>query len=297
MATRTAISASEIAEEVAHLCMDANFNLNEDMRVSLRDSYEAEGAPVAKEIFAELLENAKIAHECQMPLCQDTGVAVVFVEIGEHVEITGGRLYDAINDGVRKGYKEGFLRKSIVKDPLNRINTGDNTPAIIHTEFTPENHLKITFMAKGGGCENMSRIAMLTPADGRAGVINFVVETVKTAKANPCPPIIVGVGIGGTFDYAALLAKKSLLRPLGTKHADPDTATLENEMLERVNASGIGAQGLGGWITAMAVHVERHPCHIASLPVAVNIECHAHRVKTVVLGNSDSISPQRRKER
>ena len=171
----------------------------------------------------------------------------------------------------------------MLKDPLNRINTGDNTPAIIHTEFTPENHLKITFMAKGGGCENMSRLAMLTPADGREGVINFVVETVKIAKANPCPPIIAGVGIGGTFDYAALLAKKSLLRPLGTKHVDPDTANLENEMLERINNLGIGAQGLGGWITAMAVHVERYPCHIASLPVAVNIECHAHRVKTVTL--------------
>ena len=206
-----------------------------------------------------------------------------FVEIGEDVEIVGGCLYDAIHEGIQEGYKKGFLRKSMVKDPLNRINTGDNTPAIIHTEFTPESHLKIAFMAKGGGCENMSRLAMLTPADGREGVINFVVETVKIAKANPCPPIIAGVGIGGTFDYAALLAKKSLLRPLGTKHVDPDTANLENEMLERINNLGIGAQGLGGWITAMAVHVERYPCHIASLPVAVNIECHAHRVKTVTL--------------
>ncbi|HLG30296.1 MAG TPA: fumarate hydratase [Candidatus Brocadiales bacterium] len=285
MATRTRISASEITEKVSHLCMDANFNLNEDVLDALRDSYEAEGSPVAKEVFAELLENAKIARECQMPICQDTGVAVVFVEIGEDIEIVGGRLCDAIHEGIREGYKKGFLRKSMVKDPLNRINTGDNTPAIIHTEFTAESHLKITFMAKGGGCENMSRLAMLTPADGKAGVINFVVETVKIAKANPCPPIIVGVGIGGTFDYAALLAKKSLLRPLGTKHIDPDTANLENEMLERINNSGIGAQGLGGWITAMAVHVERYPCHIASLPVAVNIECHAHRVKTVVLGN------------
>ena len=285
MATRTRISASEITEKVSHLCMDANFNLNEDVLDALRDSYEAEGSPVAKEVFAELLENAKIARECQMPICQDTGVAVVFIEIGEDVEIVGGRLCDAIHEGIREGYKKGFLRKSMVKDPLNRINTGDNAPAIIHTEFTAESHLKITFMAKGGGCENMSRLAMLTPADGKAGVINFVVETVKIAKANPCPPIIVGVGIGGTFDYAALLAKKSLLRPLGTKHIDPDTANLENEMLERINNLGIGAQGLGGWITAMAVHVERHPCHIASLPVAVNIECHAHRVKTVVLGN------------
>ena len=285
MVTRTRISASEITEKVSHLCMDANFNLNEDVLDAMRDSYEAEVSPVAKEVFAELLENAKIARECQMPICQDTGVAVVFVEIGDDVEIVGGRLCDAINEGVREGYKEGFLRKSMVKDPLNRINTGDNTPAVIHTEFTSENYLKITFMAKGGGCENMSRLAMLAPADGKEGVIDFVVETVKIARANPCPPIIVGVGIGGTFDYAALLAKKSLLRPLGTKHIDPDTANLEKELLERINNLGIGAQGLGGWITAMAVQVERYPCHIASLPVAVNIECHAHRVKTVVLGN------------
>lgn len=284
MDTPTRINASEITDKVSCLCMDANFNLNEDLLGSLRDSSDKESSPVARGVFAELLENAKIASECQMPMCQDTGVAVVFVEIGENIKIVDGRLYDAINEGVRKGYKQGFLRKSMVKDPLHRINTGDNTPAIIHTEFTSENYLKITLMAKGGGCENMSRLAMLTPADGKEGVINFVIETVKTAGANPCPPIIVGVGIGGTFDYAALLAKKSLLRPLGIKHADPDTADLEKELLERINNLGIGAQGLGGWITALAVHVERYPCHIASLPVAVNIECHAHRVKTVVLG-------------
>lgn len=286
MATCIRINTSEIIEKTSQLCKDANFHLNEDVLDALRSSYETEEAPVAKEVFAELLENAKIACTCQMPLCQDTGVAVVFVEIGRNVEIIGGHLYDAIHEGVRKGYKEGYLRKSMVSDPLNRTNTGDNTPAIIHTEIIPENHLKITFMAKGGGCENMSRIAMLTPADGREGVINFVVETANIAKANPCPPIIVGVGIGGTFDYAAFLAKKSLLRPLGTKHADPDTSLLEREMLGRINDLGIGAQGLGGRITAMAVHVERHPCHIASLPVAVNIECHAHRVKTVILGVS-----------
>ncbi len=285
MATRIRINAAEIIEKVSHLCMDANFNLNEDVLDALRDSYEAEVSPIAKEVFAELIENAKIARECQMPLCQDTGVAVVFVEMGEHVEVTDGHLCDAINEGVRQGYKEGFLRKSIVSNPLNRVNTGDNTPAIIHTEILPGNRLKITFMATGGGCENMSRIAMLTPADGKEGVMNFVIETVKIAKANPCPPIIVGVGIGGAFDYAALLAKKALLRPLGTKHNDPDTAFLEQEMLERINDLGIGAQGLGGWVTALAVHVEWYSCHIASLPIAVNIDCHAHRVKTVVLGN------------
>jgi fumarate hydratase subunit alpha len=284
MVIRTEISASEIIEKVSQLCMDANFNVNKDMLDTLRNSYETEVSPVSKEIFAELLENAKIAHACQIPVCQDTGIAVVFIEIGEHVEITGGHLYEAVQEGVRRGYKEGFLRKSMVADPVNRVNTGDNTPAIIHTELIPERHLRITFMAKGGGCENMSRIGMLTPADGREGIIKFVVETVKMAKANPCPPIIVGVGIGGTFDYAALLAKKSLLRPLGTVHADPDTTALEQEMLEEINDLGIGAQGFGGRITALAVHVERYPCHIASLPVAVNIDCHVHRVKTIILG-------------
>ncbi len=284
MATRTRINTSEITETITRLCMDANFNLSDDVLGALAASSKEEESPVAREVLGELLENAKVARSCRMPLCQDTGVAVVFVEIGEDVEITGGRLYDAIHAGVRRGYREGYLRKSIVADPLNRTNTGDNTPAIIHTEFIPGNHLKISFMAKGGGCENMSRIAMLTPADGREGVIRFVVETVRLAKANPCPPVIVGVGIGGTFDYAALLAKKSLLRPLGTQHPDADTGALEREMLERVNGLGIGAQGLGGRITALALHVERYPCHIASLPVAVNMECHSHRVKTAVLG-------------
>ena len=284
MGIRTRISSAEIAQKVYHLCMDANFHVPDDVLDALRDSYETEVSPVAKEVLADLFENAKIARECQMPICQDTGVAVVFVELGEDVEITEGRLYDAIHDGVRRGYKEGYLRKSMVAHPLARVNTGDNAPAVIHTELIPGNYVRITFMAKGGGCENMSRIAMLTPADGREGVINFVVETVRMAKANPCPPIMVGVGIGGTFDYAALLAKKSLLRPLGTKNPDTNTADLEKELLGRINDLGIGAQGLGGRITALAVHVEWFPCHIASLPVAVNIDCHAHRVKTVVLG-------------
>ena len=283
MATRIKISALEITKRVAQLCMEANYNLGKDVLNALACSCELEESPVAKEVFGELLENAEIARARQMPICQDTGVAVALVEIGENVEIVDGRLYDAIQEGVRRGYKEGFLRKSVVRDPLDRVNTGDNTPAIIHTEMVTDNHVKISFMAKGGGCENMSRLAMLTPADGREGIIKFVVETVRIAKANPCPPIIVGVGIGGTFDYVAFLAKKSLFRPLGTKTANPDTADLEREMLSRINDLGIGAQGLGGRVTAMAVHVERHPCHIASLPVAVNMECHAHRVKTVTL--------------
>ena len=285
MGTPIRINASEISETVSRLCQDANFNLGSDVVNALALAREKEASPVAKEILSELLENSRIAHKNKMPLCQDTGVAIVFLEVGENVEIVGGRLHDAINAGVRKGYNEGFLRKSIVADPLTRVNTNDNTPAIIHTEFVPDNHLKITFMAKGGGCENMSRIAMLTPADGREGVIHFVVETVEKAKANPCPPIIVGVGIGGTFDYAALLAKKALLRPVGSENKNPETAQLEKELLDKINHLGIGAQGLGGRITALAVHVESHPCHIASLPVAVNIDCHSHRVKTAILGS------------
>lgn len=288
MATRIKISALEITKRVAQLCMEANYNLGKDVLNALACSCELEESPVAKEVFGELLENAEIARARQMPICQDTGVAVALVEIGENVEIVDGRLYDAIQEGVRRGYKEGFLRKSVVRDPLDRVNTGDNTPAIIHTEMVTDNHVKISFMAKGGGCENMSRLAMLTPADGREGIITFVVETVKVASANPCPPIIVGVGIGGTFDHVAFLAKKSLFRPLGTKTVNPDTEDLEREMLSRINDLGIGAQGLGGRVTAMAVHVERHPCHIASLPVAVNMECHAHRVKTVILDSENS---------
>lgn len=288
MATRIKISALEITKRVAQLCMEANYNLGKDVLNALACSCALEESPVAKEVFGELLENAEIARARQMPICQDTGVAVALVEIGENVEIVDGRLYDAIQEGVRRGYKEGFLRKSVVRDPLDRVNTGDNTPAIIHTEMVTDNHVKISFMAKGGGCENMSRLAMLTPADGREGIITFVVETVKVASANPCPPIIVGVGIGGTFDHVAFLAKKSLFRPLGTKTVNPDTENLERELLSRINDLGIGAQGLGGRMTAMAVHVERHPCHIASLPVAVNMECHAHRVKTVVLDSENS---------
>lgn len=244
MVTPIRINASEISETVSRLCMDANFNLGSDVINALDIAHEKEVSPIAKEILSELLENAKIARKNKMPLCQDTGVAVVFVEMGQNVEIIGGCLRDAINAGVRKGYKEGFLRKSIVADPLTRVNTNDNTPAIIHTEFVPENHLKITFMAKGGGCENMSKIVMLTPADGKEGLIHFVVETVARAMANPCPPIIVGVGIGGTFDYAALLAKKSLLRPVGTENKNPGTAQLEKELLGKINNLGIGAQGL-----------------------------------------------------
>ena len=195
----------------------------------------------------------------------------------------GDSLQEAINEGIRRGYKNGYLRKSIVIDPLDRVNTGDNTPAAIHTDIVPGDNLKITFIAKGGGCENMSRTAMLTPAQGRDGIINFVVETVNKAGANPCPPIIVGVGLGGTFEYASLLSKKAILRPVGSHNKDDSIARLEDELLEKINKLGIGPQGFGGRITALAVHVESYPCHIASLPVAVNIECHSHRPKSIVI--------------
>ncbi len=277
------IKALSIVEKVAALCMDASYNLSKDVTKALEQALEKEESPVGKEIITQLLENARIGREECMPICQDTGVACVFVEVGQDVQIVDGSLYDAINEGVRRGYMEGYLRKSIVKDPFNRINTGDNTPAIIHTDIVTGDKLKITILEKGGGCENMSHLTMLTPAQGKKGVIDFVVNTVREAGANPCPPIIVGVGIGGTFDYAAHIAKKALLRPVGTSNPDPDTAAFEQELLEKINELGIGPQGLGGTVTALAVHVEKYPCHITSLPVAVNIECHSHRKKTVVL--------------
>ncbi|HHT9125374.1 MAG TPA: fumarate hydratase [Candidatus Brocadiia bacterium] len=277
------IKAQEIIEKVSALCMDASFNLSEDVIRALEQALEREESPIGKEIITQLLENARIGREESMPICQDTGVACIFVEVGQDVQIAEGSLYEAINEGIRRGYREGYLRKSMVKDPFDRVNTGDNTPAVIHTDIVPGDKLKITILEKGGGCENMSRLTMLTPAQGQKGVIDFVVNTVREAGANPCPPIIVGVGIGGTFDYAAYLAKKSLLRPIGMPNPDPATAALERELLEKINSLGIGPQGIGGTVTALAVHVEKHPCHITSLPVAVNIECHSHRHKTVVL--------------
>lgn len=236
-----------------------------------------------KDILKQLLENARIARENAVPMCQDTGFAVVYLELGQDVNITGGFLYDAVNQGVRKGYTEGYLRKSIVNHPLQRINTGDNTPAVIHTTIVPGDKLTITVAPKGGGSENMSAIRMLKPAEGREGVKKFVLETVKNAGPNPCPPIVVGVGLGGTFEKAALLAKQALLRPLGQPHPEPDIAELESELLGEINKIGIGPQGLGGRTTALGVHILTYPCHIASLPVAVNINCHAARHKKAVL--------------
>ncbi len=277
------ISTHKITDTLEKLCIDANYNLGEDLVDSLRDALEKEESPLGKEVITQLLENAEIGKNEQVPVCQDTGFAIVFIEIGQEVVIDGSSLRDAINEGIRRGYKNGLLRKSIVNNPLDRINTGDNTPAIIHTEIVSGDKLKITFDAKGGGCENMSRMAMLTPAQGENGVIDFVVETVKMAGANPCPPIIVGVGLGGTFEYSALLAKRAILRPLSSHNEDKTIAKLEDVLLDKINKLGIGPQGLGGRTTALTVNVETFPCHIASLPVAVNIECHSHRTKSIVI--------------
>ena len=277
------INTEQITDIVEKLCIDANYNLGDDLITSLRSALKKEESPLGREVITQLLENAEIGRKEHVPVCQDTGFAIIFIELGQEVVLAGGDLREAVNEGIRRGYKNGLLRKSIVKNPIDRINTGDNTPAVIHTDIVPGDKLKITFDAKGGGCENMSRSAMLTPAQGREGVIDFVVETVRTAGANPCPPIIVGVGLGGTFDYSTLLAKKAILRPVGSNNKDKTIASLEIELLDKINKLGIGPQGLGGRITALAVQVETFPCHIASLPVAVYIECHSHRTKTVVI--------------
>jgi len=244
---------------------------------------ENEISLTGQDVFRQLIKNAEIAREEKVPMCQDTGFAVVFLELGQEVKIEGGDLYAAVNEGVRRGYKEGYLRKSIVADPLNRVNTGDNTPAIIHTEIVPGDSLKITVAPKGGGSENMSALKMLKPAEGVEGVKKFVIDTVRVAGSNPCPPVVVGVGIGGTFEKSAILAKKALLRPVGESSPIPEIAKLEAELLEQINKIGIGPQGFGGIITALDVHVEVYATHIACLPVAVNINCHAARHKTAVL--------------
>lgn len=277
------ISVKKITDTVARLSMEANFDLEEDVLKALRSGKGAESSPVGKEIFCQLLENADIAHAERMPICQDTGLAVVFVDLGQDAHVVGGALDDAINEGVRRGYTEGYLRKSVLGDPLKRVNTKDNTPAVIHTRIVPGNRLKLWVVPKGGGSENMSKIAMLKPADGIEGVKKFVVEAVRVASANPCPPIIVGVGIGGSFEQCAMNAKRALLREVGSRNPDEYYEALENELFQLVNDTGIGPMGLGGRITALAVHIVAAPCHIASLPVAVNINCHAARHKTAVL--------------
>ncbi|MCS5695908.1 fumarate hydratase [Desulfofundulus thermocisternus] len=277
------IDAATITATVAELCQKANYELGEDVLRAFNEALDQEISLTGKDVLQQLLENARIAREEQVPMCQDTGFAVVFLEIGQEVMITGGDLYEAVNEGVRRGYRDGYLRKSIVDHPLRRKNTGDNTPAVIHTRIVPGDKLRIVVAPKGGGSENMSGLRMLKPAEGVEGVKNFVIGQVRAAGPNPCPPVVVGVGIGGTFEKAALLAKEALLRPLGQPHPDAEIAALEKELLEAINNLGIGPQGLGGRITALAVHVEVYPCHIASLPVAVNINCHASRHKEAVL--------------
>jgi fumarate hydratase subunit alpha len=276
------IHLSQITAAVRDLTVGANTHLGQDVLEAFERAIAQEVSPTGKDILAKLIENAHIAQEEGIPICQDTGFAVVFVELGQEVHLVGGELKEAINEGVRQGYQEGYLRKSICH-PFTRKNTADNTPAIIHVEVVPGDGLHLTVAPKGGGSENMSRVTMLTPAVGIPGVKDFVVQRVKESGANPCPPTIVGVGIGGTFEMAAILAKKALLRPLSSRNPDPELSTLEQEMLEEINRLGIGPQGLGGRITSLAVHVDMMPCHIASLPVAVNIQCHAARHKEIEL--------------
>lgn len=268
------LNISTITTAVADLCRQANYNLGDDVVQALEASRTVETGPLAGRVLETIVLNARIAGEEQRPICQDTGTAVVFVELGQDVHLVGGDLREAINAGVRRGYHEGYLRNSIVGDPLfGRANTGDNTPAVIHLNLVPGDQVQLTVMTKGGGAENMSRMAMLTPADGVAGVRAFVLETVELAGPNACPPVIVGVGVGGTFDLAPTLAKEALLRHVGTPNPDPPWADLERELLAAINALGIGPHGFGGITTALAVHINAHPTHIASLPVAVNLQC------------------------
>jgi len=277
------IEYDKIVETVKNLAIESNSVLSEEMYRALEDALEREKSPVGREVLKQILENDKIARNELIPMCQDTGVAVMFVEVGEDVRIKGGHLKDALIEGVRKGYVEGYLRKSVVKDPLRRVNTGDNTPPVIHFDIVPGDKLKIMFAPKGGGGENMSRAVIFPPSAGIEGVKKFIIDTVTDAGGNPCPPIIVGVGIGGDFEMSAILAKKSLFRKVGQRHPDPFYAQLELELLEEINKIGIGPMGLGGMTTALDVHIEYYPCHIASIPVAVNIQCHANRHRTAIL--------------
>jgi len=276
------IHVDEIRDNVAQICIEAAYHLSEDVLTAFDRAIETETAPAAREIIELLKQNARIAKDEHVPICQDTGIAIFFVEIGQDLRIKNGFIVDAINEGVRKGYNEGRLRKSVV-DPITRKNTGDNTPAIVYTELVPGDKLKISFLPKGAGSENMSVIRMLRPTEGVEGIRNFVLECVQKAGANPCPPVVIGVGIGGSFEKAALIAKKALLRPVGSPNPKLELASLEEMLLKAVNKTGIGPEGFGGKVTAMAVHVESFPCHIASLPVAVNINCHAARHKTILL--------------
>ncbi|MDF2592685.1 MAG: hydro-lyase, Fe-S type, tartrate/fumarate subfamily, alpha subunit [Clostridia bacterium] len=277
------INSNQIQQAIKALFIEANYFLSEDVLNRLRKYEQIEASEIGKEMLCKIVENAELAANQKVAICQDTGMSVVFVELGQEVHIEGINITDAINEGVRQAYKDGYLRKSVVMDPLNRVNTNDNTPAVIHYDIVAGDNIKIQAMPKGFGSENMSAIKMLKPSDGVEGIIDFVVETVQKAGANPCPPIIVGIGIGGTMEKAAILSKKSLLRSLDEKNNNPYYTDLENMLLTRINNLGIGPQGLGGITTALAVKIESYPTHMAGLPVAVNITCHASRHKEIVL--------------
>ncbi|WMJ81012.1 fumarate hydratase [Clostridium sp. MB40-C1] len=276
------VNAEQIISAVKTIAIKSNYFLGNDVMKALNERYEKEESPVGKEILSQILENDRISAEKEMPICQDTGVAVVFVELGQEVHVNGD-INEAIHEGVRQGYKEGYLRKSIVENPLYRKNTNDNTPAVIHMKVVPGDKIKLTIAPKGGGSENMSRIKMLKPLEGEEGVKSFVLQTISEAGGNPCPPIVIGIGIGGTFEKAALISKEALLRPLDDHNEDTRIAKLEDEILESVNKLGIGPMGLGGRTTALGVKIETYPCHIASLPVAININCHAARHETIII--------------
>lgn len=271
------LTVEQITAQVKEMCIEANYVLPRDVKEKLAQMRQKEASPLAVSLLDELIENAELAETEHIPMCQDTGMAVFFIELGQELVIEGGLLTEAIHEGVRQGYREGFLRASVVADPLKRVNTKDNTPAVIHIELVAGNQLTLHFAPKGFGSENMSKSRMLRPADGVKGVVDFAVEAVLQAGSNPCPPIVLGIGIGGTLDKAAVIAKHALLRTLGSVHPDPFYADLEEQILEAVNALGIGPQGLGGRTTALAVHIETYPTHIAGLPVVVNINCHAAR--------------------
>ncbi len=277
------IHVDQIAETVARLVQEANYKLEEDVVGALNRAQSLEEAPVGQAVLLQIQENRVLAETESVPMCQDTGVALVFLEIGQDVHLVGGDLTEAVNRGVAKGYTEGFLRMSMLNDPIKRVNTRNNTPAMIYPEIVPGDKVKIKVDCKGGGSENMSQLKMLPPSAGWEGAKRFIVETVANAGPNACPPLIVGVGIGGNFDKSALLAKKSLLRPVGEPNPDPDWAAREQELMEEINKLGVGPMGLGGTVTALAVHIEVMGCHITALPVAVNIECHSHRHKEAVL--------------
>ena len=277
------VSTDEITKNIKEMCIEANYILSDDVKNKIINSAAVENSEIGKKILSQLEENMEIAEREQIPICQDTGMAVVFIKIGQEVHITGGSLEDAINQGVREGYTEGYLRKSVVKDPLIRENTKDNTPAIIHYKIVPGDQVKIKVAPKGFGSENMSRVCMLKPADGIEGVKNAVIETVKLAGPNACPPVVVGVGIGGTFEKCALLAKKALTRDINSESSIEYVAELENELLDEINNLNIGPGGLGGKITALGVNIETYPTHIAGLPVAINMCCHVNRHKKRIL--------------